>query len=64
MTDVLLGLVSYSFKLRHGLAKGASAKVKLLKHLQHTLGVKELSHHQAIKLARGEVFEVVEHNKK
>lgn len=64
MTDVLLGLVSYSFKLRHGLAKGASAKVKLLKRLQHTLGVKELSHHQAIKLARGEVFEVVEHNKK
>lgn len=64
MTDVLLGLVAYSFKLRLRLAKGASAKVKLLKHLQAKLGVDELSHHQVIKLARGEVFEVIEHNKK
>ncbi len=64
MTDVLLGLVAYSFKVRLGAAKGSGAKLKLLKHLQKKLATNELSHEQSIKLARGEVFQVIENNKK
>jgi len=64
LTDVLLGLVAYSFKIRLGAVSGSGAKLRLLKHLQKKLQVQELSHEQAIKLARGEVFQVIEHNKK
>lgn len=64
MTDVLLGLVSYAFKLKLGAIKGTPAKLKLLKHLQKCLHIQELSHEQSIKLPRGEVFQVIEHNKK
>lgn len=62
MTDVLLGLVAYSFKIRLGVAKGSGAKLRLLKHLQRKLGTSELSHQQSIRLARGEVFQVTENN--
>ncbi len=64
ITDVLLGLVAYSFKVRLGVVKGSGAKLRLLKHLQRKLSVQELSREQSIKLARGEVFQVIENNKK
>jgi hypothetical protein len=62
MTDVLLGLVAYSYKIRLGAAKGSGAKLRLLKHLQRKLATSELSHEQSIKLARGEIFQVTENN--
>ncbi|MBL8159785.1 DUF3800 domain-containing protein [Candidatus Saccharibacteria bacterium] len=61
VTDVLLGLVAYAYKIKFEIVRGSGAKLKLLKHLQRRLGVEELANTQAIKLQRGEVFEVSEH---
>lgn len=60
MVDVLLGLVAYSYKIKLGIVSGSGAKLRLLKHLQRKLGIENLSTKQAVKLARGEVFEIIE----
>ena len=60
IVDVLLGLVAYSFKIKHGLVSGSGASLRLLKHLQRKLNVEKLSHTQVIKLRRGELFEITE----
>jgi hypothetical protein len=60
IVDVLLGLVAYSYKIKHGTIRGSGAKLRLLKHLQRKLDISELSNNQSIKLRRGEVFEVTE----
>lgn len=64
MADVLLGLVAYSYKIKHGVVRGSGAKLRLLKHLQRKLVIQELSQEQSIRLPRGEVFEIKENNKK
>lgn len=60
LVDVLLGLVAYSYKIKFGLVSGSGAKLRLLKHLQRKLNIQNLSEAQVVKLARGEVFEIVE----
>lgn len=64
LVDVLLGLVAYAYKIKFGVVRGSGAKLRLLKHLQRRLEIQELSHEQMVKLARGEVFEIIENNKK
>lgn len=61
MTDVLLGVAAYSYKIKLGIIRGSGAKLRLLKHLQRKLDIANLSEQQTIKLARGEVFEVHEY---
>lgn len=63
MTDVLLGLVAYGFKIKYGLIPGSGAQLRLLKHLQRKLGVSFLAQEQKIKLPRGEFFEITESKK-
>ncbi len=60
IVDVLLGLVAYSYKIKLGIVRGSGAKLRLLKHLQRKLDVAGLGNEQAIKLRRGELFEIKE----
>ncbi len=60
IVDVLLGLVAYSYKIKHGVVRGSGARLRLLKHLQRKLNIQELSSEQVLKLARGEIFQIIE----
>lgn len=60
IVDVLVGLVAYSYKIKMGLVRGSGARLRLVKHLQKKLNIKELSAAQVIKVSRGEIFEIIE----
>lgn len=60
VVDVLLGLVSYAYKIKLGIVRGSGPKLRLLKHVQKKLNVQELSAAQEVKLRRGELFEINE----
>jgi len=63
MTDVLLGLVGYAFKIKYGLIKGKKAgQLRSLKHLQNLLKVKLLSDGVDKKIRGGGRFVVNEFN--
>lgn len=61
LTDVLLGAVAYSFKLRRGLLVGppAVAKQELVKHLQTHLDKDNIAESFVAKLKYGQRFEVI-----
>ncbi len=62
MTDVLLGIVAYAFKVKFGMVKGEGAKLKMVKYLQKQLGASKLSETQKIKKRGGLRFSVEEFN--
>lgn len=64
MTDVLLGIVAYAFKVRFGMVKGKGAKLEMVKYLQKKLDVDKLSQSQKIKKRRGLRFSIEEFNAK
>lgn len=61
MVDVLLGTVAYAYKINMGIVSGSGAKLRLLKHLQKKLSISVLAQEQAVKVKRGEMFEIIEH---
>ncbi len=62
MTDVLLGIVAYSYKVKFGMVKANGAKLEIVKYLQNKLSVKKLSESQEIKKRGGFRFSVEEFN--
>ena len=60
MTDVLLGIVAYAFKVKFGMVKGKGAKLEMVKYLQKKLEVNRLSESQKIKKRDGMRFSVEE----
>lgn len=63
MTDVLLGLVGYAYKIKYELIKGQrEGKLRLLKHLQSWLKVEKLSDGMEKKIRGGGKFVVREFN--
>lgn len=63
MTDVLLGLTGYAYKIRYGLIKGRrDSKLRLLKYLQKMLGVGGLSEGVEKRVKGGGRFVVKEFN--
>lgn len=50
MTDVMLGIVAYSFKVKFGLVKAKGAKLEMVKYLQKKLQVEKLSETHSKKL--------------
>src|SRR5690606_6501778 len=60
MTDVLLGLVAYSFKVKFGMVKAEGAKLAMVKYVQKKLGGVRLSETQVRKLRGGLRFSVEE----
>ncbi len=64
MTDVLLGIIAYSFKVKFGLVKGNGAKLEMVKYLQKKLGVKKLSETHSKKLKGGMYMQIEEYNAK
>lgn len=64
MTDVLLGIVAYSFKVKFGMVKANGAKLQMVKYLQKKLMVEKLSESQQHKMRGGLRFSVEEFNAK
>jgi len=62
VTDVLLGIVAYAFKVKFGLVKAKGAKLEMVKHLQKKLGVAKLSNNHVKKLRGGVKFQVEEYH--
>lgn len=60
MTDVLLGIVAYSFKVKFGLVKATGAKLEMVKYVQKKLSVAKLSETQERKMRGGLRFSVEE----
>lgn len=60
MTDVLLGIVAYAFKVKFGMVKGKGAKLEMVKYLQKKLNIDKLSETQKIKKRGGLRFCVEE----
>jgi hypothetical protein len=53
ITDVLLGIVAYAFKVKFGMVKGEGAKLQMVKYLQKQLSIDKLSQSQKIKKRAG-----------
>ena len=64
MTDVLLGIVAYAFKVKFGMVKGKGAKLEMVKYLQKKLDVEKISESQKIKKRGGLRFSVEEFHAK
>lgn len=64
MTDVLLGIVAYAFKVKFGMVKGKGAKLEMVKYLQKKLDVEKLSQSQTIKKRGNLRFSVEEFDAK
>lgn len=64
MTDVLLGVVAYAFKVKFGMVKGKGAKLEMVKYLQKQLDIEKLSQTQKIKKRGGLRFTVEEFHAK
>lgn len=64
MTDVLLGIVAYAFKVKFGMVKGKGAKLEMVKYLQKKLSIDKLSESQKIKKRGGLRFSIEEFNAK
>lgn len=64
MTDVLLGIVAYAFKVKFGMVKGRGAKLEMVKYLQKQLGVEKISQTQKLKKRGGLRFSVEEFDAK
>mgnify|MGYP003440290237 FL=1 len=64
MTDVLLGIVAYAFKVKFGMVKGKGAKLEMVKYLQKKLDVEKLSESQKIRKRGGLRFSVEEFHAK
>lgn len=60
MTDVLLGIVAYAFKVKFGMVKGEGAKLEMVKYLQKKLAIDRLSETQTVKKRGGWRFSVEE----
>lgn len=60
MTDVLLGIVAYAYKVKYGMVKAGGAKLEMVKYLQKMLDIDKLSESQTIKKRRGLRFSVEE----
>mgnify|MGYP001290626887 CR=1 FL=1 len=60
MTDVLLGIVAYAFKVKFGMVKADGAKLEMVKYLQKKLDVDRLSETQMIKKRGGFRFSIEE----
>ena len=64
MTDVLLGIVAYSFKVKFGLVKASGAKLQMVKYLQKKLDIEKLSQSHERKMRGGLRFNVEEFDAK
>lgn len=64
MTDVLLGIVAYSFKVKFGLVKAKGAKLEMVKYVQKKLSIDKLSETQVRKMRGGLRFSVEEFDAK
>lgn len=64
LTDVLLGIVAYAFKVKFGMVKGKSAKLEMVKYLQKKLDIEKLSESQKIKKRGGLRFSIEEFHAK
>lgn len=64
LTDVLLGIVAYAFKVKFGMVKGKGAKLEMVKYLQKKLDIEKLSESQKIKKRDGLRFSIEEFNAK
>ena len=63
ITDVLLGLIGYAYKIKYELIKGRrESKLRLLKYLQNLLGVEKLSDGVEKRIKGGGKFVVQEFN--
>jgi hypothetical protein len=62
LTDVLLGTVAYSFKIREGIIQSgvANAKLDLVKHFQSKIGSSSLSASFSRKIKKGVQVKVIE----
>lgn len=60
MTDVLLGIVAYAYKVKFGMVKASGAKLEIVKYIQKKLDVEKLSESQAIKKRGGFRFSIEE----
>lgn len=60
ITDVLLGIVAYAFKVKFGMVKASGAKLAMVKYVQKKLGVSKLSESQKTKKRGGLRFSVEE----
>lgn len=49
MTDVLLGIVAYAYKVKFGMVKASGAKLEIVKYLQKKLEIDKLSESREIK---------------
>lgn len=60
ITDVLLGIICYAFKLKYKLIKpnNKNAKLRILKHLQKLLNIEYLSEECNLKLRFGRKFNI------
>lgn len=64
MTDVLLGIVAYSFKVKFGLVKAKGAKLEMVKYIQKKLSIDKLSATQLRKMRGGLRFSIEEFDAK
>ena len=64
MTDVLLGIVAYAFKVKFGMVKGKGAKLEKAKYVEKKLDVQKLSESQKIRKRGGLRFSVEEFHAK
>ncbi len=62
MTDVLLGIIAYSFKVKFGLVKAKGAKLEMVKYLQKKLQIDRLSETNSKKVKGGIRFEIEEYD--
>ena len=62
MTDVLLGIVAYAYKVKFGMVKASGAKLAMVKYLQAKLDVDKLSESHEIKKRGNFRFSVEEFN--
>lgn len=53
VTDVLLGIVAYAYKVKFGMVKANGAKLEMVKYLQKKLNIDKLSETQTIKKRGG-----------
>lgn len=64
MTDVLLGIVAYAYKVKFGMVKAGGAKLAMVKYLQKKLDIEKLSESREIKKRGGFRFSVEEFHAK
>lgn len=60
MTDVLLGIVAYAYKVKFGMVKASGAKLEIVKYLQKKLDVEKLSESHEIKKSGNFRFSIEE----